>query len=107
MQGPLPAVYGSLEYLRDLKLNDNQLSGDLGDFVEAIPVDSTLSYIELQNNRFSGSLFFPALRKLAVFSSEQFDTADDKLQPHVLDLTNNRDLGGTVNREIFEVRGLT
>jgi hypothetical protein len=103
MQGPLPEVYGGLEYLHELVLNNNQMSGDLGDFSEAIPSDSTTQVLQLQHNKFEGSLFFPALKKLAVFRSKLYDTDFDKTQLHVLDVSYNRDLGGTVNAELLEV----
>ena len=104
MQGAIPPVYGSMRYLRTLRLGGNHLSGELGAFTENIPKNSVLSDLQLQRNDLEGVLFFPALARLAVFSSRRWDKLADKVDAHVFDVSHNPRLEGEVDAALLSAR---
>jgi hypothetical protein len=103
LQGVVPTEYGTLRYLRELKLGHNKLSGTLGDFEGDIPLNSLLYKLELQDNLLSGTLYYPNLVKMAVFASSNFDTQSAKEQEHVFNVENNN-LEGPIGSKLLQVR---
>lgn len=93
-----------MRYLRTLRLSDNELTGDIGEFTEGIPKASVLSVLQLQRNDLEGVLFFPALARLAVFSSRRWDKLADKVDPHVFDVSGNGRLEGEIDTALLTVR---
>lgn len=103
VQGRLYAQYGAMQYLRELHLAGNQLTGSLNQFLNAVPENSVLSVLDVSGNSLSGGLFAPDVVKLAAFSSSRFDDAFDKTKLHVFNVENNQ-LQGAIDDQIIEVR---
>lgn len=105
LQGDLPKVYAELTRLRTLNVAHNGLGGHFGDFQSAIQRGSTLINVQLQHNRIGGVLFPPAVIKLGAFGSRDFESPEDKRQPHVFNIAYNN-LDGEVTDQLVSVRCL-
>lgn len=92
-----------MQYLCQLRLSHNQIKGTLNDFSQALPPDSLLSFVELQNNNLEGTLIVPDIVKLAVFSSALREEPFFKVQRHLFDVSNNR-LEGPIEDTLLQVR---
>lgn len=92
-----------MQYLRELRLAHNRLSGSLNQFLNLVPENSVLSVLDLSGNEFTGGLFAPDVVKLATFSSSRFDDSFDKTKPHIFNVENNR-LQGAIDDQIVEAR---
>ena len=106
MQGPLYPIYGSMPYLRHLRMANNELTGVLDSFSSALPANSVLSILDLSSNQLDGIVFFPDIVKLAAFSSARFEVGDgsqwDRNQAHLFDVSDN-DLVGPIEPALLEV----
>ena len=93
-----------MPHLRRLVLSKNKFSGDLNDFSEAVPRHSKLQWVDISDNKLGGTLFAPALIRLAVFSSmtDTYQTEFDRRATHIFDVSNNQ-LMGSIEEKLLQV----
>ena len=76
LSGTMPSGIFKIPALQIVRVNDNNLSGDLNDvFDDASAIPHDLNLLDLTNNKFSGSLpsaLFEGSRNLTVFASGMF-----------------------------------
>lgn len=104
VQRHISSQFGGMPHLQWLILNNNNFSGDLTDFSEAIPHHSKLQWLDIADNQLSGPLFAPALVGLAVFASmdDEFSLQSDRRSRHVFNASGDRP-SGAVSQEIVRV----